>query len=226
MYPQATGNTGYTFDLAWQITSAPYVLSKPLLARKLFHANHKWTNLQNDSIYWVSPSNKSNGIAPAGFYTYQTSFAVGVFPNYTCLEIPLMVSASDQIRVLNQHFAPTGLAVSFGELDCFSEQPDKDGQPTIYPSYVFACPPGYSKWETICIEHSTFDIVCPFGYQFDPNYLGCMPKTGGSYYRGSMDMYIAVVYTMQTSPPSGKLYIDGKRVNADPYKDLLFYHPQ
>ena len=475
MYPQATGNTGYTFDLSWMITSAPYILSQPILAHKLIHANHKWVNLKNDSIFWVSPSNKSSGISPAGFYTYQTTFAVGVFPNYTCLELPLMVSASDQvqlitlngrqiyqcctpsisyynlvllsllshlqaintlqIRVLNQHHAPTGLATSFGDVayKCTAvpslspsvrppswtsspSNPTKSpsrrptlhpatlptlspsDQPTVYP-YVFACPPGYSIWETVCIEHSTFDIVCPFGYQFDPNYLGCIPKslspteepsiapsfnpteeptveptrptgspttlpteaptllptfspsvvptisspptlyptfdiinfnaplllhtykfndafgeggaplnaqlvdsTSGDYamlggdgvtiengnavfsydpvtkyvphiilphdflgpaevitveawvrydatcpsnsilfsfgplifsnslvlsrIHDSVDMYIAVVYTMQTSPPSGKLYVDGKRATLDPYKDIVFYHPQ
>ena len=476
MYPQATGNTGYSFDLAWLITSAPYVLNEPFLAHKISKANHKWVNLQNDSLFWVSPSNKSSGIAKAGFYTYQTNFFVGVFPNYTCLELPLSIAASDQvqqitlngyqiyqcctpsisyqklvslalashlraintlqIRVLNQHQAPTGLAVSFGDVmykcttapsltpsirppswTSYPSNPTKSpsrsptlrpailptltpsDQPTIYPSYVFACPPGYSRWETICIEHSTFDIVCPVGYQFNPDYLGCIPKsiapseeptiaptfnpseeptieptrptgtpttlptevptlfptfrpstfptisspptlfptfdiinfndpvlihtykfndvfgdggapsfaqlidsTSGDYamlggdgvtiengnavftynpvtkyvphiilphdflgpakvitveawvrydatcsrnsilfsfgplifsnslvlstHHDSVDMYIAVVYSMQTNPPSGKLYIDGIRASVDPYKDLVFYHPQ
>ena len=42
----------------------------------------------------------------------------------------------------------------------------------------------------------------------------------------SLDVYIAVVYNMQTSPPSRKVYIDGKVNISGSSPTDIFYHPE
>ena len=109
-----------------------------------------------------------------------------------------------KIKILNQNSGPTGLLVSFGKIVDRCKAPlivpqtstestlafaiptfkplifptlSPSEDPTVSPTYTFTCPAGYSKWETVCVKHSSYDIICPQGYMFEPNNLGCIPAS-------------------------------------------------
>lgn len=229
-------------------TSQPYKLPSfsPSCQPLANPSNKPTTILQNiltSRSLWISSGSSSTGTDIPGYYTYQTFFHIDGFKNFSCVDLPIMISADFQvqlvtlngfpiyrccsplissssietlstlgnlstinslkIKVLNQHKGPTGLLVSFGKMvnrcpispedspintisafaitspidpqNTVTESPSEE--PTVSPTYIFACPVGYSKWENVCLKHSSYDIICPQGYMFDPNNLGCIPAT-------------------------------------------------
>ena len=83
---------------------------------------------------------------------------------------PPIWTASPTVPSVTPSRNPTNLPTEF-----YSSRPTS--QPSVSPTFAFVCPVGYSQWETVCVKQASFEIKCPYGYQFNPNKLGCIPAT-------------------------------------------------